>query len=143
MLARHLLNTRRPQKCFRCTKHFLCTRRVKIVFRCTTQFQKESRPERLPLNQKVPDCTRQIRGGVELLTQLVGGCDNVSGNTRVQIGVHDAERVQLGHVVPSDLQGATTAQSPPRTGGEGGEAGGKGRGRGGGEGRGMEAKVLE
>lgn len=133
MFARHLLNTRRPEKCFRCTKHFLCTRRVKIVFWCTTQFQKESWPERLPLN----------RGGVELLTQLVGRCDNVSGNTRVQIGVHDAEGVQLGHVVPSDLQGATTAQSPPGTGGGGeGEGGGGGAGGRGG-GRGMEVKVEE
>lgn len=53
---------------------------------------------------------------VEVLTQLVGGCDNVSRNARVQIGVHDAQRVQLGHVVPPDLQGAT--QNPPRTGQE-------------------------
>lgn len=140
----HLLNTRRPQKCLWRTKHVLCTRRVQIAFWYTTQFQKESRPQRLSLNQKVPDCTRQIRGGVELLTQLVGGCDNVSGNTRVQIGVHDAERVQLGHVVPSDLQGATTAQSPPGTGGEGEGRGGKGGGEGGERGgRGMEAKVEE
>lgn len=51
-----------------------------------------------------------------LLTQLVGGGDNVSGDARVQISVHDAEGVQLGHVVPSDLQGVTTAQSPPKTG---------------------------
>lgn len=60
---------------------------------------------------------------VQRLTQLVGGGDNVSGDTRVQIGVHDAERVQLGHMVPSDLQGVTTAQSPPRTGGAGGDGG--------------------
>lgn len=43
-------------------------------------------------------------GGAELLTQLVGGGDNVSGDARVQISVHDAERVQLGHVVPPDLK---------------------------------------
>lgn len=42
---------------------------------------------------------------------------------RVQIGVHDAERVQLGHMVPSDLQGVTTVQSQPRM----GEVGGKER----------------
>lgn len=59
---------------------------------------------------------READQGVELLTQLVGGGDNVSGNARVQISVHDAEGVQLGHVVPTDLQGVTTAQSPPRKG---------------------------
>ena len=52
---------------------------------------------------------------VQLLTQLVRGRDYVSGDARVQIGVHDAERVQLGHMVTSDLQEVTTAQSPPRT----------------------------
>lgn len=45
------------------------------------------------------------RGGAFLLTQLVGGGDYVSGDTRVQISVQDAEWVQLGHMVPSDLQG--------------------------------------
>lgn len=82
-------------------------------------------PERVPAQETSPEPEStglhqaEPRGGGELLTQLVGGCDNVSGNTRVQIGVHDAEGVQLGHVVPSDLQGATTAQSPPGTRGEG------------------------
>lgn len=56
--------------------------------------------------------------GAEILTQLVGGGDNVSGDAGVQVGVHDAEGVQLGHVVPPDLQGATAAQNPPRTGEE-------------------------
>lgn len=50
---------------------------------------------------------------MELLTQLVGGGDNVSGDTRVQIGVHDAEGVQLGHVVPSDLQGEQQHRAHP------------------------------
>ena len=43
-------------------------------------------------------------GMLRILTQFVGGGDNVGGNTRIQIGIHDAQRVQLGYVVAADLQ---------------------------------------
>lgn len=62
-------------------------------------------------------CLNKRRG---LLTQLVRRSDNVGRNTRVQISVHDAQRVQLGHMVPSDLQEVTTAQTHTREGGGGG-----------------------
>lgn len=85
---------------------------------CAQEEKPPLRPER--------DCLKQAgpQEGAELLTQLVGGGDNVGGDTRVQISVHDAQRVQLGHVMPSDLKGVTTAQSPPGTGGGGGGVGG-------------------
>lgn len=58
---------------------------------------------------------------VQRLTQFVRGGDDVSGDTRVQICVHDAEGIQLSHVVTSDLQ-VTTAE-PARTGREEEEGG--------------------
>uniref|UniRef100_A0A146YLN3 Uncharacterized protein n=1 Tax=Fundulus heteroclitus TaxID=8078 RepID=A0A146YLN3_FUNHE len=53
-----------------------------------------------------PEHLVQVRLVQAVEAQLVGGCDNVGGDTRVQISVHDAEGVQLGHMVPPDLIGS-------------------------------------
>lgn len=86
---------------------FCAPEEQKKVFCCCTK----TFAQRIPSEKASPE-TRASQpeaggtpGGAELLTQLVGGGDNVSGDARVQISVHDAERVQLGHVVPSDLKG--------------------------------------
>ena len=39
------------------------------------------------------------------LTKLVRRCDNIGGDARIEIGVHNPKGVQLGNMMPTNLQG--------------------------------------